>query len=331
MINKEEVKYILITRTDRLGDVILTLPLVSEAKRIFKNAKIYFLIKNYAEELIRDYEGIDELVTEESLNGFWAKFRYFKTKKIDLVINVKPSFEQALMFFLLGVRYRIGTGYRWYSFLYNERVYEHRKVSMKHESDYNLNLLKFHFPEVKSEKKFYFEYSEIEADDLNKKISGLLNEKYVIIHPGSGGSSKDIPVNKLSELINEICSEFKNYKIVLTGIEAERSTIVELKNLIKEEASDNLIDVSGNLNLRELMVLIDKSSVFISNSTGPIHIAGALNKNIIGFYPNSAPMNEVRWKPLSTNSVILKPDKNSDDMNEISKEQFMQSVRNFLK
>jgi ADP-heptose:LPS heptosyltransferase len=75
LINKEEVKNILITRTDRLGDVILTLPLVNEAKRIFKNGKVSFLVKKYLEELITDYKDIDELLTEESFPGFFDKYK----------------------------------------------------------------------------------------------------------------------------------------------------------------------------------------------------------------------------------------------------------------
>jgi len=331
LINKEEVKNILITRTDRLGDVILTLPLVSEAKRIFKNAKVFFLVKKYLEELIYDYRDIDTLLIEESISGFFEKYKYFKTKNLDLVINVKPRFDLALLFFLLRVKYRIGTGYRWYSFLYNRRVYEHRKVSDKHESDYNLNLLKLFFDEVREEKEFYFEYSPSERKKLNDKLSGLLEEKYIIIHPGSGGSSKDLPVERLLEFIDAFNKKFGNYKIVLTGTKNENSILNKLKDSMNKTTLNKLIDVSGIINLRELMILIDKSSLFISNSTGPIHIAGALNKNIIGFYPNERPMSEARWKPLSSNTVILKPEEISDDMNKVNKEEFIKAVKIFLK
>jgi len=330
LINKEEVKNIIITRTDRLGDVILTLPLVNEAKRIFKNGKVSFLVKKYLEELITDYKDMDELLTEESFPGFFDKYKYFRTKNYDLFINVKPRFDLALLFFLLRVKYRIGSGYRWYSFLYNCKVYEHRKVSDKHESDYNLNLLKHYFAEVKNEKEFYFKYSDGETDKLNDKLSGLLEEKYVIVHPGSGGSAKDLPIKKLSEFVDAFHEEFRNYKIVLTGTKDEHLILKELKNTINNETLNKVTDVSGILNLRELLVLIDKSSIFISNSTGPIHIAGALNKNIIGFYPNETAMSDVRWKPLSSKTVILKPEEISDDMNKITKEEFIKVVKKIL-
>ena len=43
--------------------------------------------------------------------------------------------------FLSGIKNRIGTGYRWYSILFNNKLFEHRKYGDKHELEYNLNLL----------------------------------------------------------------------------------------------------------------------------------------------------------------------------------------------
>ena len=78
------------------------------------------------------------------------------------------------------------------------------------------------------------------------------------------------------------------------------------------------------------MILIDKCKLFVSNSTGPIHIAGALNRKIIGFYPNSAPMNAVRWKPLSNQAVIISPE-TGDDMRTINNKLAAEAVDELLR
>jgi len=331
IIDKNNVKNILITRTDRLGDVILTLPLLNSAKKIFKNAKIDLLVKKYLEELLHDYKDIDELIIEENINSFFSKYKFFKNKKIDLFINVKPGFELALLFFVLRVKYRIGTAYRWYSFLYNFKVYEHRKDSVKHESDYNLNLLKNFFKETDDSKVFHFGYSEDEKKKLNRKLNGLPDSRYIIVHPGSGGSAKDIPVNRLALFINKFSEIYADYRIVITGTDNEKPVINQLMKNIRSDFKTSVHDVSGMLDLKELIILIDNSVLFISNSTGPIHIAGALNRNIIGFYPNEKPMSDTRWKPLSENTVILKPDGISDDMDLITEDIIMKAVTSFLK
>ncbi|MEO8211349.1 MAG: glycosyltransferase family 9 protein [bacterium] len=332
-INKNEVKNILIARTDRLGDVILTLPLISAAKKIFNNSKVIFFVKKFTEELIKNYEGIEELIIEEDDSRFWYKFKLFRDKKIDLVINVKPRFDLAILFFILRIKYRIGTGYRWYSFLYNYKVYEHRKTSDKHESDYNLNLLKYFFDEVNLEKEYHFKYSSDEKVKLLIKLRThnlSLDEKFVIIHPGSGSSAKDLPFEKFTEFINEFMNAFSDYKIIFTGLEYERILTDKIKTGVNKEYQNKLIEINGKLNLKELMILIDHSKLFISNSTGPIHIAGALNKNIIGFYPNEKPMNDARWGPPGENVIILKPDE-SNEMNSIKVKNIMNAARQFLR
>lgn len=329
MINKDKIKKILISRTDRLGDVILTLPLITEAKKVFKNAKIIFFVKKYTEDLLTGYEGVDELLIEEDSAGFSEKYRLFKSKDPDLFINVKPRFDLALTFFLLGTKYRIGTGYRWYSFLYNYKVYEHRKISVKHESDYNLNLLKTYFNDISEEKNFFFSYEKEEEFKLNKRLDLFnfsLKDKFIIIHPGSGGSSKDLPKEKFSEFIDLFLEEFRDHRIIFTGLKTESGLAAEIINITGDKNKERITDLTGKLSLRELMMLTDHSELFVSNSTGPIHLAGALNKKIIGFYPNEKHLSDIRWGPLGKNSIVIKPEINSDDMSSIKAEDILSSA-----
>ena len=140
--NKDDAKKIIVSRTDNLGDVILTLPLITQIKKNFPKATITFLIKRYVHDLIKNYPGIDEFVFIDDLNESSKLRKFFKQKKFDLMFNVYPRFEIALAAFLSGIKIRVGTGYRWYSCLFNKRNHEHRKTAEKHEAVYNLNLLK---------------------------------------------------------------------------------------------------------------------------------------------------------------------------------------------
>ncbi len=334
MINKDEVKRIIITRTDRLGDVILTLPLITEVKNIFKDAKVMLYVKRYTKELLTGYSGIDEILTAEDVPGFSDKYKLFKSKNPDLVINVKPEFELALIFFLLKTRYRIGTGYRWFSFLYNYKVYEHRKSSDKHESDLNLNLIRTFFDQTGYDKKFFFRYGSEEEIRLIEKLKEFNfnpEDKFIIIHPGSGGSAKDLPVEKFPEFVNVFSEEYGDFRIVLTGLVNESALAENIVQNSSEKNKGRIINLTGKLTLRELMILTDHTDLFISNSTGPIHIAGSLNKNIIGFYPNEKHISELRWGPLGDKSIILKPEDDSDNMAEIRTEDIMQAAKKLLK
>ncbi|MGB9697103.1 MAG: glycosyltransferase family 9 protein [Ignavibacteria bacterium] len=314
-MEKAHFKKILVTRTDNIGDVVLTLPLITELRKIFPSSKIIFLIQPHIVDLVKGYPGIDEVASFANGFSFRQKLNLLKKINPDLSIVVYPTFELAFLLLMAKVRYRLGSGYRWYSLMFNKRVYFHRKYAIKHESEYNLELLKrIDKNFVPGEIKFFFQPDEMTKKSVREKLfkEGIpLEQRYIIVHPGSRGSAKDLPLRSYRVLIENIHTKFKSLCIYLTGVEDERKLIEEI--IIKGERVYNL---SGKFTLRELVVLISNCEVFISNSTGPIHIAGALNKKIIGLYPQSKPMNPERWKPLSKECIILTP-LVDDDMNTI--------------
>jgi heptosyltransferase III len=326
LLSKKEVR-VLVSRTDKIGDVILTLPLINEIKRLIPKSRITFLISDRLENLIEGYRDIDDVVYYEKFEGQKEFIDFIEVNKFDIAISVFPRSEIASAFYRSKIRVRVGTAYRWYSFLYNYRIKEHRKYSEKHESDYNLNLLKFLTDDISYEKKFYFTYTDNEFHLLQNKLTSAgfdINSKFLIIHPGSKGSAYDLPLEKLLDLSSKINNRHEDFIIVITGSEQDR----ELAYKFADEGG-GVFNAAGMLNLRELMILIDKCSLFISNSTGPIHIAGALNKIIVGFYPNSAPMNSERWGPLSNNALIIRPD-DGDDMNKINTDEVLEKISRLL-
>jgi heptosyltransferase III len=321
---------ILVTRTDKLGDVILTLPLISETKRLFPDSEIFFLVQKYVKDLIENYPAIDKVIVKDEFAGCLSFLKFLRKEKFDIVINVFPRFKLSLLFFLAGIKCRVGTGYRWYSFLFNKKLYQHRKDAVKHESEYNIDLLKTITDRARYQRNFFFTYSDLEKKNLESKLNFSFTQGYIIIHPGSKGSAKDWSAENFGKYVNGFLKEYKNIKVVLTGIKEEENVLNNVFESVLSELKDNVILLPGTLNLRELMILIDNSKVFISNSTGPIHIAGALNKNIIGFYPNQVPMNETRWRPLSENAVILKPVETAGNMDEINVEKVISETKKFM-
>jgi heptosyltransferase III len=325
-INPENIKNVLVSRTDRLGDVVLTLPLVSECKRIFKNAKIWFLVSRYAEPLVTGYEDINEVIFIEDFPGKKDLKKFFKKNGIDLIIHAFPRPEISVAAYKARVKYRVGAGARWYSITYNKRVSQHRSKCEKNEADYNLDLLDALVDGVKYDKWYKFDFTDEEMEKflVHINIYGIFkDDKYVIIHPGSGGSAKDLPVEKFTAIAEKIYEIYPDYKIVLTGTEEE--------GLLSEKIlNEGCIDLTGKLTLRELMMLIKECSLFMSNSTGPIHIAGAMNKQVIGFYPNSKPINDTRWGPPGNNSHIFTPPDGTDEMNKIDVNSVIEIVKEKL-
>ncbi|HEX7356290.1 MAG TPA: glycosyltransferase family 9 protein, partial [Ignavibacteriaceae bacterium] len=271
-------------------------------------SRITFLVREYTKNIVSNHPFIDEvIVINESKNkvSFFDNVEIIKSKMFDVCIVARPSFVIAIILFFSGIKNRIGTGYRWYSLFFNQRVYEHRKTAEHHELEYNVNLLnKIGIKNSVTEENVSYDLT-VDDGALQKVIQLLLDEKVdlqkliIIVHPGSGGSSVDLPVDKFIELVNRLDSD--NFQIILTGNKNEAALCNKIKS------SSKAINFAGKFNLEELTALISKCSIFISNSTGPIHIAAALRKFTVGFYPKIVSCSQERWGPYTSKKLVYVP------------------------
>ena len=302
-------KNFLIVRTDRLGDVILSLPMAEIIKKQHKDYRITFLVRDYTKDLLLNHPFIDEVITLDEKNNkikLSSNIKKIAKCKFGYAIVVNPSFKIALIIFLSGIKVRIGSGFRLYSILFNRRVYVHRKYAGMHELEFNVDLLRqIGIVEKINKRNVNFSLQvDLESQEwidrllVQKKIDKT--KPIIIIHPGSGGSAIDLPIIKFKELINNILLLDK-FNIILTGTNDEKILCDEIN------ISDKVINLAGLLSLKQLTALINRCSIFIANSTGPLHIAAALNKYVIGFYPKIIVCSAKRWGPYTTKSFVFEP------------------------
>lgn len=306
---------LLIVRTDRIGDVVLSLPLAEIIKKYYPACNITFLVRNYTKDILENHPFVDNTIILKENNkkvSILKNVEFIKNLNFDSSIVVYPTFQTALIIFLSSIQNRIGTGYRWYSFLFNNKIYEHRKFAERHELEYNVNLLKaFGIHEKVDSESVHFNLTVNEKS--KEKIQNLFNnyginndKAIIIVHPGSGGSAVDLPVYKFKELVEELSREDK-FQILLTGSESETKMCEKLK------MNNKIKNFAGILSLSELIALIDRSDIFVANSTGPLHIAAALGKYTVGFYPNLLVCSAKRWGPYTNKKVVFSPKKECSD------------------
>lgn len=314
-VSAGDLKSVVISRTDNIGDVILTLPLVYETGLAFPHARITFLVRKGPDELLKhsplrfDIAAVDIPLSVQEITEKASPLN------ADAVIFAKPEYVLAKAFRSMGTTVRAGTAYRWYSFMFTHKVKEHRKFAEKHESEYNFGLLRAVTGEenVQPAPERLLGYAEDEAKDFLQKAKSLgvsPESEYIVIHCGSRGSARDISSEQFRSLAGKLSMKIPGMKIIFTGTDQETEKV---KASIPENCPA-CINLCGKLTLRELMILIDKSRIVIANSTGPAHIAGAFSRNVLAFFPNSAPMNDTRWKPLGEHVSVIKPPAGSDDM-----------------
>lgn len=302
-------RHILIVRTDRIGDVILTLPMAQALRRLYPEARIAMLIRRYTAELVEDHPCVDHFLLYDDGERQIPFFRLvgeLRAAKFDLVFHTHPRSRVALMTFLAGIPVRVGTGYRWYSFLFNRKVYEHRKDARRHELEYNLNLLGAVGASIDPASVPPSVRITPEATSHVRSMLASLGvppeARLVILHPGSGASARDWPAANFGLLASKI-KELPSVRVLITGGKGEDGLV----RAVRDAAGGGTVEIVDRLNLHQFAALIHIASLFVANSTGPLHIAAAVGTPVVGFYPQVTPLSASRWGPYTAKKTIFTP------------------------
>jgi lipopolysaccharide heptosyltransferase II len=304
-VKQQRLQNILVVRTDRIGDVILTLPTIDALKLNFPNARVAMLLNSYTASLA---EGIADVLIynrEIAPKPFFEMLAELRHARFDAVVVAFPRFRIALLLWFAGIPVRVGTGYRWYSFLFNKKIFEHRKTVEKHEAEYNLSLLKGLGCTVSSKPEVKIVISEQErktASDIRHSIGISDADRLILLHPGSGGSARDWKPENFALLAAEL--KKRGFSVVITGGKDE----TELVHSVAQNAGEGVKSFVSNLSLKEFGAFIQTAKLFVANSTGPLHIAAAVGTPIVGFFAPVRVMSPKRWGPLTDKKVIFVPD-----------------------
>lgn len=294
---------ILLIRTDRLGDVILSTPVASAIKRVLPESHVTFLAGRYTRDLLVHHHDIDDVLVEEDLGDGKTAIKKLSESKFDVCIALHPEQKWAWRTYRAGIPIRIGTAYRAFSVFYNHRVFEHRKHTNRHEVEHNLNLLKplgIPFGKV----TFRFELPETVRGKtrlLLKKKGWNREQPLIVLHPGSGGSAVNWPAASFGRLAKELRD--RNLTVAVTGVASER----ELVDSVVRAAQTELLRLDNALNLLELAAVLEQASVVVANSTGPLHLAVAMGTEVVGLYCPVPPCHPERWGPYGRPDSVLVP------------------------
>ena len=298
-------KTVVISRTDSIGDVILTLPLCAWIKESYPDSKIIFLGKKYTQPILECFSSIDEIkhwdeVVEQPEQSIVSEIRSWNA---DVFVHVFPDKKIAKLVRKAKIPVRIGTSHRAYHLLNcNVRPSFTRKNSELHEAQLNFKLLTSFgissVPSLEKINKWLVDFAPKNTVPIHLKELLSTSRKKIILHPKSQGSAVEWPLEKYIELATKLVEQ--NYRIYFSGTEKEGLLFRDL--LPKNE---NIIDISGKMSLSEFISFIGKVDGLVACSTGPLHIAAILQKRAIGLYTNVRPMHPGRWSPLGEKSESI--------------------------
>lgn len=296
----------MISRTDSIGDVVLTLPMAGVIKKFYPNSKIIFLGKTYTKPVVALSEHINEFINWDELQKMPNAVDVLKKYNTDIFIHVFPNKEIAKMVKAANIPLRIGTFGRLHHILTcNKKILFTRKKSDLHESQLNLKLLSplgitQHFE--LNELATFYGFSKIPT--LKPELKNIIdnNRKNIILHPKSKGSAKEWGLDNYLQLAELLPKD--QFKVFISGTEEEGKLI---GNTFKFD--ENIVSLIGKLSLTDFIAFIANTDGLVAASTGPLHIAAALNKKAIGLYSPKRPIHPGRWKPVGQHAqaVVFEP------------------------
>ncbi|MES2133365.1 MAG: glycosyltransferase family 9 protein [Bacteroidota bacterium] len=301
---------IVISRTDSIGDVVLTLPMAGIIKQYLPQSNIIFLGRNYTKDVIALSEHVDEFVSYDELLKSSDKIQAFKNLKATHIIHVFPVKEIAQLAKKAGIKNRIGTTNRlWHWFTCNIKVKLSRKNSDLHEAQLNTKLLEPLGIKIEfslDELAFAYGFSKVPA--LEKQFSDLIdpNKLNVILHPKSKGSAREWGLDNFSKLMDEL--DKTKHTVYISGTAQEGELV---KSLI--EKHPEAIDLTGKLSLQQFIAFINHCDALVAASTGPLHIASALGKKAIGLFSPMRPIHPGRWKAIGKKAAYVVLNKDCED------------------
>ena len=318
-MNNRSKKRILLTRTDRLGDFVLTTPAIKAVRDAYPDAYIAMIVTPYTKKLAEGNPYIDEVIVydkqkkEKSLLGGLRFALSLRKKEFDRAIIFHPTNRMHIITYIANIPRRIGYDKKC-GFLLTDKIRNLKHLGQKHEKDYTLEMLKA--LGIESDEKELFVpvtyEAELAIDSLLKSHGIAKKHKLVIMHPGASCVSKIWPSERFAKLADKLIDK-KQAKIIVVGGSGKRDLFCV--DSVKKFMLNDAIFLKGTLNTIELAALLKRATLFISNDSGPVHVAAAVSTPVIDIFGRNQPgLSPIVWGPLGLKDVVLHKDVGCKDV-----------------
>ena len=302
-----------VSRTDAIGDVVLTLPVCGRLKELYPGCRVVLIGRSYTVAVAAACPWVDDFLNLDELQALpepqqVAALRQFGAAAI---VHVFPNQLLARLAQKARIPVRIGTRNRWRHWLScNRLVALSRRHSPLHEAQLNLQLLQPLGGAAETPLPAVVPLVRLAATEplaetwqqlLHQRRPGQLN---VILHPRSRGSAREWGLANFARLAQLLHAA--GHRVFISGTAAEGE---ELADWLRENAAFLAADLTGQLSLPQFIAFIAAADGLVAGSTGPLHLAAALGRHALGLYPPIRPMHPGRWGPLGPHAGHLVFDK----------------------
>jgi len=304
-------KKILIVNLGGIGDLLLSTPALKALKNYYPEAEISILVVPRVYAMVKNWLYLDAVfvfhlgyLPSGMLKNIFTLLT-LRDKHFDLLINMRTivSFASAVKLSLLlnfiGAKIKAGRNTDGKGKMFDIAIPE-TLIGQKYEAEYDLETVRaLGIKSVDMKIDFEIDAEESQRIDAILEEEGIAKEAILIgVNPG-GLSSRRWPVEKFSSVIDKLAQKMA-CNFLVTGSREEHS----LAQKLKAKSCARIVDLAGKLSIQETAALIKRCNLYISNDTGPMHIAAILKTPLIVIF---GPGDLARYDPrnISDKTIVL--------------------------
>lgn len=305
---KKPPKNIIVRMPNWLGDLVMATPILADLRKHYPKAKITVMCQSNVSQLITHDPNIDEIFSYKKPSGWIHRKKHFEIIEslrkgaYDLGILLTNSFSSAWWFWRGRVKNRIGYSGNLRDWLLDKSVSFPSERETQHlVITYKILLEPLGIPISKTPTKLYTKDKEIQnAKEMLSRYDIEYGKHTIIgINPGAAyGSAKCWPPDRYVQVTRRLLENPDTYILYFGD-----NTGAPLVNQICEKLPERVINLAGKTSLRELMALIQCCSAFLTNDSGPMHIAAALGVPLLALFGST---NEIKTGPYPKGTVLHK-------------------------
>jgi len=340
---------ILIIRNDKLGDFCLSLPTFALLKHCLPSVELHALVPGYTQPIAEACPHIDKVIIDPGSQADKHAMSELKStlqaENYPVALTLFSTTRIGLLLSRAKIPTRIAPATKIAQIFYNHRIRQRRSQSLKPEYEYNLDLAKALLRLVQINCDFsplspYLIYPELEIAQLRDAFVeqyNITDKRLIFIHPGSGGSANNLDLNQFSDLALALSNNDQYYIVISAGpgeYDIAHEVAAKLNRAKLNQAQVQHCVYESRDGLTQFAKHIAFADLFVSGSTGPLHIAGALNRPTVGFYPNRQSATPLRWQTLSQDDhrLAFSPpgNANKEDMSSVNLENAITEIKKLL-
>jgi heptosyltransferase-3 len=307
---------ILVIKLRHLGDVLMTTPTLTVLKECYPHSRITMIVNQGTEEMVRDNPCLSEVISLERTpkKRPWEEFLYqrklissLRQKKLDLSIDFSGGDRGAFLSWLSGAKERIGYHPRrrkqwWWKKAFTQTI--KTPGDNRHVVEHHLDALRLLGIDPASPAlTFYWKPEDEESLRQILFSKGFdIPKNYAVVHPTSRWMFKTWRLEGYAQVIDHIQQKLGVPVLVTSGPDGKELEAVEE---ILHQCRTDPVDLSGQLNLKQLGCLIGRAKFFFGVDSAPMHMAAAVGTPVVALF---GPSGDHMWGPWGEGHLVIKKD-----------------------